>query len=331
MKVEVSRKCSFFMFLFIMVVVLFHSNLRYYYSFIEDLTAVSTAYFFMVSAFFFYKDLNNKNFVERLKKRVVTLLVPYFLWNTIYMILYSKTYNFSISNIIERFTTNPICTPTWYLMTLFIFFLFAPFIKWAFNKLDTTLLLMAVMSVLSYFAYIKYQGKIALIPMVGGYLIRCAEYIIPYLLGGIIGSWFQDKIYVSGKRSLVGIISSLIIIAVLFFNIPSVVRWLLWMIFPVALWESIPEKIFRYTGFLKIFTDASFLINTMHCYFLHLWYGFLMKNSLITETKLSMLVIVLSVLSSYVVYYLLKIFTPHVLKLLTGNRIPNKNFSNYVR
>lgn len=325
MKVEVSRKCSFFMFLFIMVVVLFHSNLRYYYSFIEDLTAVSTAYFFMVSAYFFYKDLNTENFVERLKKRFVTLLVPYFLWNTIYMILYSKTHNFSISYIIEGFTTNPICTPTWYLFTLFLSFMFAPIIKRAFSKVNTTFLLMAVMSVLSYLVYIKYQGQIALIPMVGGYLIRCAEYIIPYLLGGIIGSWFQDKIYVSGKRSLVGIISSLIVMVVLAFNIPSVIRWLLWMIFPIVLWQAIPEKIFRYTGFFKIFTDASFLINTMHCYFLYLWYGILAKRGFIMEAELSLVVVILAVVFSYVVYYLLKLFAPGVLKILTGNRIPDKN------
>ena len=101
---EISKKLSLFMLGFIFIVVLFHSEFRYVYPFIEDLTAISTSYFFCISAFFFYRGLHSENTLARLKKRCITLLLPYILWNLIYIVLYLRIYKFSFEHIIRSIT-----------------------------------------------------------------------------------------------------------------------------------------------------------------------------------------------------------------------------------
>ena len=321
MSKEISRKFSFFMLGFILIVVLFHSDFRYYYPFIEQLTAVSTSYFFCVSAFFFYKGLSNENIATRLKKRCSTLLLPYLIWNLIYMLLFWDINNLSFFNVMKGFTVSPRCTPSWYLLTLFLFLIPAPLIKRAFCKVYSTIILLSLGIVISYLGYIRFQQELAVIPVVGGYLIRMAEYLTPYLIGGIIGTWFHQKIYVSWKKCMVGIISSCAIIILLLSNIPTEMRWLLWVILPLTLWESIPEKIFSYIGFLHFLTEAAFLINMMHCYFLFVWQSITRKNGLVAGKALSALNVIFTLLASYVLYYLLQLFMPKVLRILTGNRI----------
>lgn len=322
---EVSRKFSFFMLGFIMIVVLYHSNFRYYYPFIEQLTAVSTSYFFCTSAFFFYKGLSNENFLTCLKKRYKTLLFPYLLWNLIYLILGFGTNQFSLSNVLKGFTVNPYCIPSWYMLTLFIFMLLTPVIKHAFCNVYSTIIALSLGIAISYLGYIRFQIELAMVPIVGGYLIRMSEYITPYLIGGIIGTWFSQKIYVGWKKSIVGVImSSFIIIILLLFNIPAEIRWLLWVILPLALWESIPEKLFEHIRFLHIFTEPTFLINMLHCYLLFVWQSVTAKNEFITGKYLSALNVILTLFASYFLYYLFKFFMPKILQILTGNRIRKK-------
>ncbi len=318
---EVSRKFSFYMLGFIFIVVLFHSDFRFFYPFIEDLTAVSTSYFFCVSAFFFYRGLSEENMKARLKKRCVTLLLPYLLWNLVYMLLYIGKYSFSVSNIIRNFTVDPLCTPSWYLLTLFIFLLPAWLIKRAFTNSYSTVILLGAAIVISYLGYIRFQLPVAQIPILGGYLVRMAEYLVPYLLGGIIGTRFSEKINVGWKNCIVGVISSCVIIVLLKNNIPVEMRWILWMILPLILWEAVPEKIFSCLGFLHWFTEPAFLINMTHCYFLLIW-QIILSNMGLSEGKTFAFFYVISALaSSYILYYLLKLLVPKLLNILTGSRV----------
>lgn len=321
---EVSIKFSVFMTVYVLIVVLFHSDLRYIYPFIEELTAISTSHFFCVSAFFFYRGLDNENIWKRLKKRCSTLLLPYLLWNLIYILLYFRTHKFSLRSLFLGLTVNPLCTPSWYLMTLFIFLLLAPLIKCALRKSYSTIFILGVCIAISYLGYIKFQQELATVPIVGGYLIRMAEYVTPYLIGGIIGTWFNNQIYVNCKTCLVGIISSCIFFLLLLSNISPELRWLLWVTLPLTLWMSIPEKIFGHLGFLHWLTEPAFLINMMHCYLLYMWQSLTTENGFISGKYLSVFNVLLAVVSSYVLHYLLKWFIPNMLKVLTGNRMQNQ-------
>jgi hypothetical protein len=61
---------------------------------------------------------------------------------------------------------------------------------------------------ISFLGYIYFQKELALIPVVGGYLIRMAGYVGPFLLGAVIGSRYDDKLHVNWKRSLVAILAA---------------------------------------------------------------------------------------------------------------------------
>jgi hypothetical protein len=185
--------------------------------------------------------------------------------------------------------------------------------------------LLSIGVVISYLGYIKFQKELALVPFVGGYLIRMAEYLTPYLLGGAIGTWFSEKIYVSWKNCIVGVVSSCTIIFLLMSDISFETRWLLWVVLPLALWEAIPEKIFKRIGLLHLFTKPAFLINMMHCYFLFMWQPITTKIGFITDKERAALNVALTLVSSYMLYYLLELFLPKVLKILTGNRIRKVN------
>lgn len=327
---EVSNKISFIMIVFIIIIVLFHSNFRYYYSFIEDLTAIANSYFFCVSSFFFYRSLNDKSSFALLKKRFITLIIPYLLWNLTYTILYMETYDFTFEIIIRGFTVNPFCLPSWYLLTLFIFFLPAFFVKRALNKMYSTIILLSFGVSVSYCGYIIFQEELASIPVIGGYLIRMSEYFTPYLIGGIIGTWFKNHIYTNFRKNILGIIGSCLIIFLLLHNAAPGIRWLLWVIFPLSLWNSIPEKIFNYMGFLHWVTEPGFFINMVHCYFLYLWSNVIIKYFNFTDKRSTLLNVIFTLITSYVLYYLFKLFMPKVLHVFTGNRLQNKNYNNKI-
>lgn len=318
---DVSLKFSFYSFICIFIVVLFHSDFRYFYPIIEDLTPVSTSYFFCVSAFFFYRGLNNDNITLRLKRRCKTLLLPYLIWNLIYMIPYIIFYKVPFSSIVRGFTINPFCTPSWYLLTLFLFFLLAPFVKHVLASKYLTLALLNAIVITSYLGYVKFQQELALVPFVGGYLIRMAEYITPFLLGAIIGTYFSNQIYVTWKNGVIGILCSGAIIFLLFYPIPPAMRWFLWVILPITLWKSIPEKIFNISTFTQYLTAPSFIINMAHCYLLGLYKPLLAQTKAFTEKRLTALTVLCAIITAYALYYLLKKVLPKTLNALTGSRI----------
>ena len=317
---EISKKLSLFMLGFIFIVVLFHSKFRYVYPFIEDLTAISTSYFFCISAFFFYRGLHSENTLARLKKRCITLLLPYILWNLIYIVLYLRIYKFSFEHIIRSITISPICTPSWYLVTLFIFFLPSSFIRRGFSKVPTMIILLMAGLSISYLGYIRFQAELASLPFVGGYLVRMAEYVTPYLIGGMIGTWFEKNISVSWKRSILGIVSGCGIIWLLCNDISVEARWFLWVIFPIILWNAVPEKIFKKINFLHIFTAPAFFINMLHCYLLFIVGLLINENEILKGTYYFAFKVIIAVMASYAIYYLLKLGMPKTLKLITGNR-----------
>ena len=46
----------------------------------EALAFVAMCWFFSISGFLLFRNLTLKNYAEKLKKRAVSLLVPYFIW-----------------------------------------------------------------------------------------------------------------------------------------------------------------------------------------------------------------------------------------------------------
>ena len=124
---------------------------RLYNAIKEVLLDAAVPIFFIISAILLYKKEFNYN--ENLKKKCSTLLVPYFILNALWIILYyllqknpaiASFYsdetiikNLGISELLYRFgitTSLPICQQLWFLRDLFILNIFAPIIKKIIDK-----------------------------------------------------------------------------------------------------------------------------------------------------------------------------------------------------
>ena len=107
-----SRCIDFLRCVLIVFVVLIHTNLvadtscedSVYargYDIMGNLLWLCNPLFFAISGYlFFYSvDFSGKVYAGKMKRRLHSLLVPYFLWNTIYLLLFSAVYQFAPSAI----------------------------------------------------------------------------------------------------------------------------------------------------------------------------------------------------------------------------------------
>ena len=88
-------------------------NGGYLRQFFETFGPIALNYFFAVSAYKFF--VSEKSCGDKLKKRLVTLIVPYIAWNTIYISLYILQNGFpNIRTVILGYTLTPFDGPLWY-------------------------------------------------------------------------------------------------------------------------------------------------------------------------------------------------------------------------
>ncbi len=316
---KISRKISVYMLAFAGVIILFHSEFRYYYPVINDLTVMANAFFFCVSAFFFYRP-SEKTVGTKLKRRVTSLLLPYFLWNLIYLIVKMFQEKIPAGEYIDVFTTNPICTPSWYLLSLFILFLPAPIIaKILSHKWGAVVVVLSGVLV-SLFGFVLYPEKLYVIPYFGGYFIRVCEYVLPYAIGAALGAHFEKFVKVGLWNCIVGILLACGGFAGLMLNLPAGFKWLICVLLPLALWEAVPEPIFGFEKIIGFFTAPTFFLIMSHCLLLRFAGLFTSRITAFHEKYVALIRVVMACVLSYVLFYLMKKFLPKVLHYLTGKR-----------
>lgn len=147
MEKKLSNKFRWFSFVMTVMIVCYHVaphfldllilhktvTVSYVYHFYETFGQYGLIYFFTASGYFFC--VGKGEFNAKIKKRVRTLLIPYFSWNLLYLIFFLVTdrativYN-GIIGIFLGFTIEPFDGPLWYISVLFIYFLISvPFIS----------------------------------------------------------------------------------------------------------------------------------------------------------------------------------------------------------
>lgn len=91
--------------------------------FFETFGPIALNYFFAVSAYKFF--VSEKSCMDKLKKRLITLIVPYIVWNTIYISLYILQNGLpNLRSIILGYTLTPFDGPLWYIFVLYIYLAF---------------------------------------------------------------------------------------------------------------------------------------------------------------------------------------------------------------
>ena len=103
-----------------------------------NLAAAAVPTFYAMSAFLFYRNFNLAKLASKYKSRIKTLLIPFLLWNTVYMILFyflsrlpfinEEPFAFTWSVIVNGVLKNRFNDPYWFMRQLILFTAFCPVI-----------------------------------------------------------------------------------------------------------------------------------------------------------------------------------------------------------
>ena len=136
-----STKITVVQFILSILVVYQHTQYRYsgevfgkIQQFLFYLIQAAVPMFFMISGYLFYRTFKPENTKEKLLTRVRTLVIPYFVWNVIYTVFTVVLYKLNfIKNADIEFnwkiliqTINSDFSPLWFLKYLIVFSLIAP-------------------------------------------------------------------------------------------------------------------------------------------------------------------------------------------------------------
>jgi len=221
MKQSTGKKIVLFMFICSMVVVFKHSNGYIYYDlngspvinrivkmmidwFQYGLFSYAMPAFFMFSGLLFYRNLQFNTIPAKWKKRVKTLVLPYFLWNIIWMVIIIimtgiplvrnnvnvfELFEPSLNNIFKGIFLHKYNGAYWYMLSVMFLIAMAPLIfKFLENKY-VGLGSLIVFFVLASAVHYKIDGL-------------TLEYVFYYLSGAYLGLHYFDAVEATPSRKL---------------------------------------------------------------------------------------------------------------------------------
>ena len=177
-------------------------NQNFSFFFSRSITQFAVPMFFMLSGLSFFKGYNNKKYLTKIKSRIYTLVIPYLLWNTVWMLWeilgsYSFISNFSSSgepypltivSILKGIFFYQCNIPFWFLFDIIVFSFAAPLLFLIIRNKYVGIVSIACLSIVSLFGiYIPVD------------LFYYPMSIVFYLTGAIIGYHFFD--YATQKSS----------------------------------------------------------------------------------------------------------------------------------
>ena len=179
-------------------------NQKTAFFFCKSITQFAVPTFFMLSGVTFFKNYSNKKYGEKIKSRVFTLIIPYLLWNSIWMLYeilcsYSFLSNFTdntapfqitLLNVLKGIFFYGCNGPFWFIFDLIIYSLAAPVVFLLIRNKYIGIVSIVALSVLSFFG-------IQLPPAV----FYSSTSIIFYMTGALMGYHYFDFILKKPKKS----------------------------------------------------------------------------------------------------------------------------------
>ncbi len=288
MKKEVSNKFKYFNFIFTLLIVLYHFRFKTglniapkkgvdtsiflsFLSTIDNSVFLAMTVFFMISAFLFYFNIDNsKDALEKMKKRIKTLLIPYLSWTIISLlfkiiIIHENPIN-SFYSIIKCLFLDPADGPLWYILALLILMLPAPLIvKLKNKKIPSIITLLSILTLIELreFGYINTLINIKDWWWHGNML----GYIPAYAIGAYIGLNHSEKIiqekYNTKIVSIVGFITVIISILLLkYAKVYANSQFYIYILFTIGMWLTIKSDIFRKK--VPKYMGCAFFMYAMH-------------------------------------------------------------------
>lgn len=353
MSKEMSNKLKFYSFVMTIFIVIYHFNskaflltfndsypfnsfsLNYIYNIFYNFGSLALDFFFAQTAFLLYRDLDKSNYRIKIKKRVMSLLIPFIAWNIICLVLYSiLNYNLnfiSIRAFVLGFTILPFDGPFWYIFAILIYLLLVPiFLKLKNNKP----LLFSFFFVLIFMSIIitLYPPNI-LSDFTYYYCIERVFRFIPSYCFGIFLSMsgnVQSKILGilnsnNYRYSLIFLVFLVILSFDWCFNIPSIVMYTFSKVRAFLLFCFFNEKWF--SSFKLKYLDFSFIIYASHEFVEEFIFRLTSsrvlfpENIIITFSLILFVTILVYFISFFIYTIILKSNKNYLLKkILTGGR-----------
>lgn len=302
------------------------------------ISQVAVPAFFLISGYLFYKRLEQWDWniwKEKVKSRIHTLLIPYLVWITLYVVI-CRVLDFFISNDCSVFvskwhiigyyynctytdmdniswlgTSSPTCSPVlipfWFIRDLMFMTILSPFIYFALKRMRVVFLAMLLL------AYVSQVW-----PVIPGISIRALCFFS-------IGAFFSlYKIKIPKVILKLSYFTTLTLVIACCLTFHSHVYWILlpWFVLSALLsFYGITEKILKMGMKVpRLFVDSTFFLFAFHFFLLQFLSFFRVKTSV--PLGLSMfdyfLTPTLCICFSILLYYALNRWCSRIIKVLVG-------------
>ena len=159
--------------------------------------------FFILSGATFFRNYTNSSYLSKLKARFHTLVLPYLIWNTVWMLfdmvcsytflsrffIGRPLFELSLVNILQGIFLWKCNLPFWFILNLIIFIVFSPFIHFLISKKALAFVSLGCLMVLRLF----------------GFHLPTSTFFAPnaliyYFIGAIIGKYYWEKLTQKASR-----------------------------------------------------------------------------------------------------------------------------------
>lgn len=351
---QFSTKVVFFNFFYSLVMICYHANATVQFSnvissgsvpdqILEGINLIFTGqsgtYFFMLlSAFLLYRDITPDNAVEKVKRRMHTLLIPWLLWNLIGLISYHP-FGQSVKSIFCDFVMSRYCAQLWFVQALILFLVFIPiFIRVLRMKGVRTIVVVLLFGL----GCLLYTGVLS-IQFLSAFtseqfcreITRILVHLPVYCLGAYLGLNHADYIiseaYNERHRKAIAAVA-VVVIVVSYLPMAAFFQVICFMLRSAALWAMCSKKMFTFEP--KWWMQISFYTYAIHNFILHFTAEFVRLSGIFAEQYSSRTISIgfallwricmtgiTFVLAAVSAAILMK-FVPRFYELLSGGRVP---------
>lgn len=337
MNKELSNKITIINFIMTIVIVLLHaliktdnnvSILPFLYNIIRTIGDMAVPMFFVISSFLFFR--NKANCFKKIKKRIKSLLIPYFIWSGLFYLIYlimsyipmirihlnNNIVRFSINNMINSIIFCKYIPQFWYIRILFFIIIFSCIYESIMRKnmkVLSFIIPIILFGINYYFNFSSTINIITWIPLffIVGWITYFYEYNVKALL-------LKKNILIS----FVSIFITLFLVCfVSKFDIYSRLYYTWRMISPMCIFFILSG--FKFKSDCNIIYKQSFYIFALHYFLINIIRNTLfiyIKNDTIGVIIVYFVSVIGSVLISLICSYLMQKYFSKVSKIITGDR-----------
>lgn len=222
---------------------------------------LAVSFFFLSSSFLLYRDLSKENYIQKLKKRIRTLLVPLALWN-IFGLIYLCRFDDGIFTILKNILLSNYCGPMWFIVQLLVLFILSPVIRFIYKNKKWSFFILLLSYLIPQLIYFNLEIFVQIFGDQLIFLERSVYYLPIYFTGAYLGLSFNDQVIREQYKNKIVYFVALVFFLISFIDLDNPFFFFLKEIQILFLWLIIPKKLFYFK--LKWWHQISFFIYAAH-------------------------------------------------------------------